>query len=357
MKIAYAKVGLALAGVTVALLLAEISTRAAVFWTTTRSRKALAAPEAGAYPQLGKDVKLFPLIRRSEYPLLSYEFRPGADVLFHGARVRINEAGYRGRLVSHEKPAGAMRIVGLGDSVLFGWGVTDEETCLAVLESRLNAEHPQRTCQAVNLAIPGYNTAMEVEMLRRRGLAYQPDIVVLCMVGNDMELPNFIHSTPDVLSPRRSFLWEKYVARRSSHQNALAEIGLAPSPHDTTGVAQYEVDPEKVPAPYNKMVGAGAVSRALQELRALRDEHGFEVVIFPYWTAHPFMREAAEKSGLPLTDALTPLNNYLREHGLDQFPGSPLALSKTDLHPSVAGHQLIAEMLFQEIERRANSDR
>jgi hypothetical protein len=48
-----------------------------------------------------------------------------------------------------------------------------------VLEERLAKEVPNERWEVLNMAVPGYNTAMEVETLKARGLAYEPDVVVV----------------------------------------------------------------------------------------------------------------------------------------------------------------------------------
>src|SRR5205085_10505957 len=111
------------------------------------------------------------------------------------------------------KAANTFRIVGIGDSYMFGQGVSDEESYLSLLQSSLRASRPGREWQALNLAVPGYNTVMEVATLRTVGLSFQPDVVVLEVVGNDLDLPNFIRTPAPVSSLRRSFVVD-FLARR-----------------------------------------------------------------------------------------------------------------------------------------------
>jgi len=50
---------------------------------------------------------------------------------------RINRLGLRGREISFEKPTGTTRLVALGGSFVFGWGVIDAETWTTRLEAKL----------------------------------------------------------------------------------------------------------------------------------------------------------------------------------------------------------------------------
>ena len=53
----------------------------------------------------------------------------------------------------------------------------------------LNAAYPQKTWEIINTGVPGYNTVMEVATMRAKGLALEPDIVILNVVTNDLNLP------------------------------------------------------------------------------------------------------------------------------------------------------------------------
>ena len=90
-------------------------------------------------------VRLGHLLQLDQNDRVVYVARPGLDgVLYAGAPLSTNGHGFRGREVAHAKPPGVVRIVGLGDSVMFGQGVADDETYLAILEAELNARHPER---------------------------------------------------------------------------------------------------------------------------------------------------------------------------------------------------------------------
>lgn len=90
----------------------------------------------------------------------------------------INSEGLRGRLnYGYDKPAGARRILVVGDSYTFGRGVEDDETCAAVLESLLKAEG--KNAEVVNLGVPGYSTDNEYLHLKKKGVLFDPDMIIL----------------------------------------------------------------------------------------------------------------------------------------------------------------------------------
>lgn len=95
--------------------------------------------------------------------------------------LRINASGFRG--ADWPAPArveGAPRVLVLGDSFAFGWGVRDEE----VFSARLQAVHPR--WQVLNAAVSGYATDQELLLLRRLRPQWKPDVVVCVFCSNDL---------------------------------------------------------------------------------------------------------------------------------------------------------------------------
>ena len=98
---------------------------------------------------------------------------------------RINRLGFRDRDHALAPEPGVFRIVVIGDSIAEGLGVDDDSAIFpALLEKRMaEAGHE---IEVVNLAVRGYNTQQEVAMLVERGLAFQPDLVLLQYCANDV---------------------------------------------------------------------------------------------------------------------------------------------------------------------------
>lgn len=96
--------------------------------------------------------------------------------------VRINSRGLRDREIPYRKPAGVYRILVLGDSQTFGYGVRAEETYAKVLEQRLRS----RRVETINTGVPGSGTAHQLHFLETEGWKYAPDAVVLGFFFNDI---------------------------------------------------------------------------------------------------------------------------------------------------------------------------
>ena len=80
-----------------------------------------------------------------------------ADVYVHWRTqdvAGVNVWGYRGAPVD-DKPAGEIRVVMLGGSTVFGWGLPSHESIPAFLERRLNERTTGPRYSVVNLGAPG----------------------------------------------------------------------------------------------------------------------------------------------------------------------------------------------------------
>jgi len=103
-----------------------------------------------------------------------------------GVDVRINSDGLR-----EDEPvlfeADPVRILMLGDSVTFGWGVPKSQTVSEQMEVALS-EAMAVPVQVINAGVGNYNTAMEAAWFEARGLALKPDVVVLNVFINDAEV-------------------------------------------------------------------------------------------------------------------------------------------------------------------------
>src|SRR5438128_43073 len=94
-------------------------------------------------------------------------------------RTRTSSSGPRPAAAA--RPPGRPRMVMLGDSITFCYGVRDGETFSAVMETL------DPRLEVVNLGVQGYGTDQELLKLEREGFAYAPDVVVLNVcLANDL---------------------------------------------------------------------------------------------------------------------------------------------------------------------------
>lgn len=102
------------------------------------------------------------------------------------------------------------RILVLGDSFVFGWGVGDDETLPAQLQAVLNAgvDYP---LHVINLGIPAYSPGRSAALLEKQGLALDPDVVLLVVTeSNDvMDDLKFARDPLDPPSDMLTGFWAK----------------------------------------------------------------------------------------------------------------------------------------------------
>lgn len=138
------------------LLLLEVAAR----WLVNRNTPEPAVPPSiGQYDrQLGWSLK--PLaydISRRTGQLVEYQ---------------INSKGLRSPETTYEKPAGILRIVLLGDSRTFGFGVPIEKHFSTLLGGYFD------NVEVINMGVGGFGVDQELLFLEQEGFRYQPDIVI-----------------------------------------------------------------------------------------------------------------------------------------------------------------------------------
>jgi hypothetical protein len=115
-------------------------------------------------------------------PQLGWAHRPNQQGRFthpdFSVSVKINSRGLRDR--EHDlRPSDKKRMMILGDSFGWGFGVEQEDRFSEVLERR------QPDWEIINASVSGYSTDQEYLFVKDRGLAYRPDIVLLLVHDSD----------------------------------------------------------------------------------------------------------------------------------------------------------------------------
>ncbi len=268
---------------------------------------------------------LLVITRFSDEKRLIYELKPDLDMLFGDLRLRTNANGLRAdRDIPHAKPAGVMRIVGVGDSGMWGWGTEQNQGYLDVLERELKAAGHAVEC--LNMAVPGYNTYQEYVMLETRGLAYEPDIVIIGWCDNDFQLPFFMYT-------RKNHLRQKgvYVYRVLFDRPAFMEL-ITPEVLKISDMPEGMIDPELIA----HSEGAG-VKETFHKFERLARKHGFKIVLFGPLNDHVIAM--AREAGLYV------INSYdLAERN------PPKEIELFFMHPRPEGHEWLGKYLAERIQ-------
>lgn len=99
-------------------------------------------------------------------------------------KVKINAEGFRDDEIL-PKERFDLRILMLGDSMTWGYGVEKEETFSEVLQQKLNAKGVN--ADVINAGATSYSPTLEYLLLKYKGLSYQPDIVILNLDVSDIQ--------------------------------------------------------------------------------------------------------------------------------------------------------------------------
>ena len=266
------------------------------------------------------------ITRKSANPRLVFELRPGLNMEFGHRTLRTNRMGLRAdRDYEPAKGSNVFRIVGIGDSGMFGWDVHQGEEYLAVLESNLNARADGHVYEVINFGVPGYNTQLEVESLRTKGLQFKPDIVVVGWCDNDFGLPYFIPQAGQW--SRKDVLYLYYLVFNRKRYADLALSQVRDMRH---------FDKARVPDYFQKGTDIAGVTQAFADLKAMGAKHGFRVLAMG-----PMQKEAqqiCDRVGVPCYNTWDriPEKAYPEEY-MVHF-----------MHPRAGGHRVLAECLEKE---------
>ena len=303
---------------------------------------------------------------------------PGAtNPHFMGGPVRVNQDGLRGPEVVRPKPEGTVRLLAVGDSNTFGYGVAEEATWHQLVAEQL-AEAWDQPVEALNAGLPGAGFAWQYHFLRRRCAELEPDLVLLSIVLNDIDAypPGALDDTPlppaAPTSPLRllatSLTRHSYLAATLYRdlRSTLYELGVM----EIAAEQGYGTAPLEQPSP-----ALDEAWRSSEEvLAAVQDQVrgcGVEAV----WVAFPLeLQLSPELLALYQRDYRLPV----RDDALDGQPQARLAalagergagfvdllpsfaehadeglflrdnlLTVDPVHPSVRGHALTAEVVAE----------
>src|SRR5262249_23510215 len=137
-----ANLGLLVASLALSLVGAEIGFRVYLRHVFEKNsyERFVARQERGAPAADTGPYALERIIGFGAHPRLIYELRPHLHVPFGRVVVETNGAGMRTRReYAVARPPSTTRILGIGDSGMFGWDVPQGREYLAVLERRLGA--------------------------------------------------------------------------------------------------------------------------------------------------------------------------------------------------------------------------
>jgi hypothetical protein len=261
---------------------------------------------------------------------------------------RRNSLGLRDREYAREKPAGTKRILVIGDSVTYGYGVPDELAPFTErLERALNREDEGTgpPVEILNAGIPGSLTTEWVQLFTLLSGAFEPDAVVLVFFlrdGTRTAAKPFFDSIRDELEARHdssglyrfSYLFRLFRDLRdrdhfsSTYSRAIEDSYLG----NAEQTAEWAIAKENI-----------------LEIAALARASGIETAVVVF----PILVELNER--YPFARVCDVIVDFCRENELRVLDLRPAFLGKDapdlwvsplDQHPNAIAHRIAANALL-----------
>lgn len=261
------------------------------------------------------------------HPGIRYVLCPNMEMKLLSQKLTTNDQGFRDRPFTVSKKK--LRVAGIGDSVMMGWGVKDRENFFHLNENQFEE------VEFYNFAIAGYSAFQQYYLVRDYVMKYQPDLVVLSYVGNDWE---DFPSQNLAESPSFSYLLNYILVHLEKHKEwkewrPYPKLGVQPQNLVEAYSSMAEIlksfDIPVILVLDSRYQSPLAPHAMIEELGKF---HGFEVLnLFSH-----FQRDTS----LQVHDSV----NIEDEH-------NKLYLIPGDGHPNKAWHQAVSALLVPLIEK------
>ncbi|MBI1784933.1 SGNH/GDSL hydrolase family protein [Candidatus Sumerlaeota bacterium] len=303
-------------------------------------------PDAPAVRDPSHELTLPEIYTSSENPRILYRLRPSVTGIFQGVPYTSNVLGMREAEVN-EKTSGTLRVIGLGDSGMFGWRVAVEDTYLKLLEGELRRVWgKERKIEVLNGAVPGYNAVQEAELFHESLAKLRPDLVIVQYDLNDI---NLSHSLVDANLFRLDHFY----------LSSLLDIwrGTYYGLDSMIAVGQEGTMVKK----YSYMIGWEPLAQAYRRLRDECRALGITLIAVPethdlldplIWARHRDLRYdrfriLCRRLEIPCVETFQPIfdcalaNGFTEKSFCVDYPADP--------HPNRLRHALMARALFPDV--------
>lgn len=296
--------------------------------------------------------------------LLGWVMIPNQDSYTYDVPVHINSHGLRDDEFTVAKPDGVIRILNIGDSVTYGVAVPGDETYPNQLEKMLNTEFPADSFEVINAGVQRYYTYQELDYLRRDGVAFHPDIVIVGFYQNDFGVRPKVWKR-EYENSREQFmtaLWHKI----PFVMNIVKNSALLSLLRDRYFKLKHSMEAKGSPGSIDRiMMGISdegterlwsATAEYIQGFKALSDQYGFKLLIAAFPAANQVISDMpdssyparlismCEESGIPVVDLLPVFKaNYTGDIRSLFF--------RYDAHPNAHAHRIAAEAILQALRQ------
>lgn len=280
-------------------------------------------------------------------PYLLWEMVPGERVEL-GVTVTVNSSGLRGPEIDPVKPEGTRRVVVVGDSTVYGHGVSGAGTFAQKLQGSLGSGF-----EVINAGVPGYSTEQTLNLLDMRIWDMSPDLIIIASMWSDNNFDSFVDA--ELICEHRAFegRWTTPLTRVAEHSAIyrFADWHLRIA-HREAAVRQVGWMLGRAPQGDRRRVPVNDYAANLQRIVSQADIRGAQVAFLGLanhvdmgaatpgaqaWVLYrQVMADTASRNQAPLID----VSEAFEASGLGRE-----VLFLDEMHPTEQGHGLIAQAL------------
>lgn len=283
------------------------------------------------------------------HPVLFWRLKPNQNCFTKIDRkpVRVNSLGTRGPEFTPARPANTLRILSLGDSRTFGWGLSEAETYSGLLEKLLQ-QHlgSNKRVEVINAGVNAWSYAQMHAYLRDFGLAFQPEVVV---VGDANLWTQFSEASSAGFVKRfQRRVWLKNFLRRFATYHYVVEYQLK-EVYERTRTRFIPVDPAQDPLfkEQQQEDPDAFFRRHIEALCRLALDHQVKPVLLYL----PTLDHLATNVPSNVLRAKTRVSRHLDVPLVDLTPdlkahGKAVYLEGDPVHLNAAGNDLVARRLL-----------
>lgn len=246
------------------------------------------------------------------------------------------------------KPAGSYRIIGLGDSFAWGWGVLDiRRTFFKLLECWMRSKDPSRSIEVINASQPGASASHYQEYLESYGYDLNPDMVMISFNLNDAYIKHAsltINKRPAKRPQQEKGFWVRHsrlvrffyerIVRARGRREFIANVHAA-----------YFLGPERAKRWQLAQANLLAIASGCRQRGIV-----LKVIVFP------LLVDLDRR--YPFTGEIDEIVRFCRQNEMDCINLLPTFLGKKsdllwiqpyDSHPNEIAHRLTAETIFNDL--------
>ena len=263
--------------------------------------------------------------------------------------VHINSHGTRGREFEETKASNTVRVLCLGDSRTFGWGLKEEETYPELLAALLQKQNQSRKIEVINAGVNAWSYPQMLVYLRNTAIRYEPDILILGEANlwtqfSEKNSPEFVRKFMNRVRMKnilRRFATYHFIVevklKEFYERNRTRFIPVDPS-QDTMFKQQQQSNPESL------------FRGTIEEICRLAQERRIKPVLLYL----PSLDEAQSTNSTTVLKVKRELGESLNLPVVDLTPavrtnGKALYLEADPIHYNALGNSMIAQRLYESL--------